>query len=133
MIKQRTKHREAELRRNARTKEIADYMKQIMPAATISQPPQLIQSCTNLRQNLDAGHRLMLHQLPTHTRLSKEIIYETPKREPVLRYDDDDYDNEFLEEDSKTFGREYVSPVAGPYLIPYVYKRRFLDTQYGKR
>ena len=61
-----TKHREAELRRNAWTKEIADYMKQIMPAATISQPPQLIQSCLNLRQNLDAGHRLLLNQLPTH-------------------------------------------------------------------
>jgi hypothetical protein len=66
-----------------------------------------------------------------HTRLSKEITYETPKREPVLQYDDD-YDNEFLEEDSKTLGRENVSPVAGPYLIPYVCKRRFLDTQYGK-
>jgi hypothetical protein len=30
----RTKHREDELRRNARTNEIADYMKQILPAAT---------------------------------------------------------------------------------------------------
>jgi len=32
-IKLRIKHREAELRRNARTKENADYMKQILPAA----------------------------------------------------------------------------------------------------
>ena len=32
-IKLRTKLREAELRRNARTKEIDDYMKQILPAA----------------------------------------------------------------------------------------------------
>ena len=36
-----TKHREAELRRNARTKEIADYMKQILPAATKHQTPDL--------------------------------------------------------------------------------------------
>ena len=38
-IKLRTKHCEAELRRNARTKEIADYMKQILPAATNPQTP----------------------------------------------------------------------------------------------
>jgi len=38
-IKLRTKHREAELRRNARTKEIADYMKQILPAATKPRTP----------------------------------------------------------------------------------------------
>ena len=67
-INLRTKHREAELQRNARTKAIADFMKQIMPAATISQAPHLIRSCLNLRQNLDAGHRFLLHQLlfPTH-------------------------------------------------------------------
>ena len=29
--------------------------------------------------------------------------------------------------------RENVGPVASPYLMPYVYKRRFLDTQYGVR
>jgi len=40
-IKLRTKHREAELRRNSRTKEIADYMKQILPAATNPQTPDL--------------------------------------------------------------------------------------------
>ena len=33
-INLRTKHREAEMRRNARTQEIADYMKQILPTAT---------------------------------------------------------------------------------------------------
>ena len=36
------------------------------------------------------------------TRPSEEIIYETPKREPVRLYDDD---VEFLEEDAKKFGR----------------------------
>ena len=42
-FKLRTKHREAELRRNALTKEVADYMKQIMPTNAIphsrSPPP----------------------------------------------------------------------------------------------
>ena len=55
----------------------------------------------------------------THIRPSKEIIYETPKREPVREDNDiDDYDDEFLEENAKRFGREYVGPVPSPYLIP---------------
>jgi hypothetical protein len=70
-------------------------------------------------------------------RPSKEIIYETPKREPVREDndDDDDYydDDGFLQEDAKRFGRENVGSVASPYLMPYVYKRRFLYTQYGTR
>jgi len=62
----------------------------------------------------------------THIRPSKEIIYETPKREPVREYNDDDYDDEFIEEDVKRFGRENVGNVASP-IMPYIYKRRFLD------
>jgi hypothetical protein len=42
-------------------------------------------------------------------------------------------DEDFLDENAKTFGRENVGSVASPYLIPFVYKRRFLDTQYGIR
>ena len=55
----------------------------------------------------------------THIRPSKEIIYETPKREPVREHnnnDDDDYD-EFLEEDAKVFGKENIGPVAIPYAL----------------
>ena len=37
--------------------------------------------------------------------------------------------NEFVEEDAKMFGREYLGPEAGPFLMPYVNKRRFQDTQ----
>ena len=36
----------------------------------------------------------------------------------------------FLEE-AKKYGRGNVGSVASPYLMPYVYKRRFLYTQYG--
>jgi hypothetical protein len=38
-IKLCTKHRESELRRIARTKDFADYMNQILPAATNPQTP----------------------------------------------------------------------------------------------
>ena len=63
----------------------------------------------------------------THIRPSEEFIYENPKQEPAR--DDDD----FLEEEAKTYGRENVGSVASPYIMPYIYKRRFLDTQYGTR
>ena len=68
-----------------------------------------------------------------HIRTFKEIIYETPKRELVREEDDVDYDDEFNEVDAKKFCRENLGSVASPYLMPYVYKRRFLDTQYGMR
>jgi hypothetical protein len=47
------------------------------------------------------------------TRSSEEIIYETPKREPV-RDVDYEYDNEFLEEDVKKFGGEDLGSVTTP-------------------
>ena len=126
-IKLRTKHREAELRRNARTKEIADYMKQILPAATNPQTPDL--ELPKLEAKSRRGTQTDVTSASvTDIRPSKEIIYETPKREPVRQDgdddDDDDDDDGFLEEDGKRFGRENVGSV---------YKRRFLDTQYGIR
>ena len=76
LMKLCTKHREAELRRNARTKEIADYMKQIMPTATIPPSPPLTYSCLNARQNQDVELRLMrrqrlLQQTHTYGRLKR--------------------------------------------------------------
>ena len=52
----------------------------------------------------------------THIRPSKEIIYETPKREPVREYNDEDdgYDDEFLEDYAKAFGRENFGSLATP-------------------
>ena len=47
--------------------------------------------------------------------------------------DDDDDDNIFVEEDAQAFGRENVGPIASPYMVPYLYNRRYLDTQYGLR
>jgi len=47
--------------------------------------------------------------------------------------DDDDDDNVFVEEDAQAFGRENVGPIARPYIVPYLYNRRYLDTQYGLR
>jgi len=64
----------------------------------------------------------------------KEFTYE-PSKQERMEEDDDDYDDadNFVEDEARVYGRENVGPVASPYLIPYVYKRRFLDTQYGVR
>jgi len=68
-----------------------------------------------------------------HTRPTEEIAYETPKGEPFRDVDNDNYDDEILEEVSKMFGREIGGSIATPYLMPYIYSRRFLDMQYCKR
>jgi len=135
-IKLRTKHRDAGLRRNARTKEIADYMKQILPAAT---NPQTLSTDIEV-PNFKAKSRRETQSDVTSAsvsapqiRPSQEIKCETPKREPVRQDNDDDDDDGFLEEDVKRFGRENVGSVASPYKMPYVYKRRFIDTQYRIR
>jgi len=132
-IKLRTKHRVAELWRNARTKEIANYSKQILPAATNPQTPDL--ELPNIKAKSRRGTQTDVTSASvTDIRPSKEIIYETQKSGPV-REDDDHHhhDDGFLEENAKRFGRENVGSEASPYLMPYVYKRRFLDTQYGIR
>ena len=64
----------------------------------------------------------------------KDYTYEPPKKERVEDDDDeDDYneDDNFFEDEAREYGRENAGPADSPYLMPYVYKRRFLDTQYG--
>jgi len=66
----------------------------------------------------------------------KAFTYEPAKQDLVEEddeYEEDDYDDNFFEDEALDYGRENVGPVASPYLMPYVYKRRFLDTQYGVR
>jgi len=118
-IKLRTKNRENELQHNARTKEIAVYMIHIMPAATIS---QTITADIGLRKPKAKSRRVRqtdvasdsVSAADTHIRPSKEIIYETPKREWFREDNDDDYDDDFLKEDAKRFGRENLGPLTGP-------------------
>jgi len=69
---------------------------------------------------------------------SKEVKYETPTHRPFpeLEEDDDDDvddDDNFAEEDVQAFGKENVGTIASPYIVPYFYNKRFLDTQYGIR
>jgi len=49
--------------------------------------------------------------------------------------DEDAYneDDNFVEDEARAYSSENVGPVDSPYLMPYVYKRRFFDTQNGVR
>ena len=66
----------------------------------------------------------------------KQFTYEPSKEERVEDDDDDDeydVDDKFVEDEAWDYCSENVGPVASPYLMPYVHKRRYLDTQYGVR
>ena len=74
-------------------------MKQIMPAATIPQTPtadiQLCKPKAKSRRGTQTYDKTP-SVADTHIRPFKELIYETPKREPVREdNDDDDYDDGF--------------------------------------
>jgi len=74
---------------------------------------------------------------PAIASTSKEVVYETPihRSFPQLEeYDeDDDDDDDFAEKNIQQFGRENVGTIASPYIVPYFYNKRLLDTQYGIR
>jgi len=61
-----------------------------------------------------------------------EFKYEPPKQERDDYEDDyDDDDDNFVEEDAHAYGTENIGLIANPYWMPYIYKRRYLDTLYG--
>ena len=77
-IKLRTKHREAELQRNAQTKEIANCMKQIMSAVTISQTLTPDTVLPRLKAKSRRGTQTAVTSASVSNpqiRPSKEIIY----------------------------------------------------------
>jgi len=74
-INLRTKHREAELRRNAGTTAIADYVKQILPAATNPQTPTPDIQLPTLKAKCRCGTQTdETSAFVSDIRLSKEII-----------------------------------------------------------
>jgi hypothetical protein len=104
-IKLRTKHREVELRRNAGTTEIADYVKQILPAETNPQTPTPDIDLPTLKAKSRRGTQPdVTSACVTDIRPSKEI-YETPKRKPAREAD---YDDDGFLEDAKKVGRGNV-------------------------
>jgi len=109
-------------------------MKQILPAATNPQTPTPDIVLPSLNAKSRRGTQTdVTSAYVTNIRSSIEIIHETPKRESVRKDNDDYNDDRFLEENAKCFGRENLGSVPSIYLMPYLYKRRFLNTQFGIR
>jgi hypothetical protein len=115
------RHRDA-----LKIKAAADYLKKVLPSG-VSQLPvaQLAVKQPTLR-TIKSEHSL----IPVR----REKVYETPKIRVDTDSDDDDVVEEYPEEEDVTrFGREKFGSLASPYLTPYIYDTRKLDTQYGIR
>jgi hypothetical protein len=124
------KHRDA-----LKLKAAADILKKILPVP-ISQPDvkhNMITPVPNTTRTLKSKRSFIpLRQ--------KAFIHETPKRPAEYEDDDDDDDdtdddepNIPEEEEVKRFGKETFGTLASPYLTPYIYDTRRLDTLYGIR
>jgi len=121
---------EADLRKKTETNVFAEFLSKVMPTGQAAPPPS--QKMRRGTQTAVSSASVTATPPPP----IKEYTYEPPKQERVEEdNDEDDYneDDNFVEDEARGDGRENVGPVASPYLMPYVYKRRFLDTQYGVR
>ena len=112
-------------------KAVADFLKSVLP-------PPLPAVQTVRRQSTPTQTEARVAAAAIPSTLPAAEVYETQKRRPSEddddAVDDDDADvdaGRFVEVDAQECGREKFGAVASPYLTPYLYKRSFLDTQYG--
>jgi len=135
--------REDEIRRMTHMHAIADYLQKVLPVPPTTTPPPAIAkappSTTRLlafgTQTAPERKKKQTVPPPQPSTSMAETFTSTPKSSfaEISDDDDDDDDNVFVEEDAQPFGRENVAPIASPYIVPYLYNRRYLDTQYGLR
>ena len=142
-LKMRQKMDEADLRKKERDECICRFLKSFLPtgqAIKVSPPPPPPPPPTpqkKSRGTQTAVTSASVTASPPPPPI-KKFKYEPPKEDRVEENDDDeedDYDDDggFVEDEAREYGRENVGPVASPYLMPYVYKGRFLHTQYCVR
>jgi hypothetical protein len=136
---------EAAVERRALIKTIADFIKVVLPDATLTEKVD-----TPKRESVDLGTQTVQNlatpppqpvALPTIFSAG-EVVYETETSPVSTRSDgaiaavsyDEDYDTgEVSEGDVRTYARKSFSEIASPYLSPYVHKRGVLDVEYGLR
>jgi len=117
---------------------IADFLQKVLPKqpSPTPRPPPVAKASPSLPPST---RRLGIRTQTTPEKTvplpstSVETFASTPKLSFGEISDDDDDDNVFVEEDAQAFGRENVGPIASPYIVPYLYNRRYLDTQYDLR
>ena len=134
----RKKMDEADLRKKTETNVLAEFLSEVMPTGKIAPRPPPPPTPQKMRRGTQTAVTSASVTATPPPPPIKEYTYEPPKQERVEYVDDgdeDDYneDDNFVEDEAHEYGIENFVPVASPYLMPYVYKRRFLDTQYGVR
>jgi len=139
----RQKLDKADIIQKTKIKKIADFIRRVMPTSSSHEPTSKNAPLAPLQKTRRGTPRVEIY--PSLTILSpvilsnsRSFICKTPKLEPIprKREDNDDvedvYDDDanFVEEETQAYFRENVGSVASPCLMPYVYKKCFLDTQY---
>ena len=141
----RKKTDETDLRKKTETNAFADFLSRVTPNRQVSRvpppPPPTPPSPPPTLQKMRRGTQTAVKSASVTTSpappIPQEFKHEPPKQERVQDDDanEDDYDEDdnFVEDEVREYGRLNVGPVASPYLMHYVHKGRFLDTQYGVR
>ena len=129
-----------EVRRMTQMHAIADFLQKSYPSPLglllLRSRKHHLRPAVELSERRRRQRRKKQTVLPPQPSTSMaETFASTPKSSfaEISDDDDDDDDNVFVEEDAQAFGRENVGPIASPYIVPYLYNRRYLDTQYGLR
>jgi len=118
------KLREEYVTLNAQLKDIAKFMKQVLPEPTFQRfetRGRIITTTPSVPVK-----RRVVEFLPSTT-----AVYESTPRKPKFEIDDEEEDD--VEEEVSDLGRKNFGQIASPYLKPYIYNARFLDKQYGIR
>jgi len=139
-VKYRKKMRWDEVRRMTQMHAIADFLQKSYPSPLglllLRSRKHHLRPAVELSERRRRQRRKKQTVLPPQPSTSMaETFASTPKSSfaEISDDDDDDDDNVFVEEDAQAFGRENVGPIASPYIVPYLYNRRYLDTQYDLR
>jgi hypothetical protein len=121
-------------------KTIADFLKKVLPVATsraalLNQALSVIQS-SNKRAGTQTEKRVTVPfpaskpEVPSPSS-PRDVIYETspstsnatPKR--VVDTEEDTEDDQYIDEEVKSYGERYFGTRASPYLAPYLYDKGF--------
>jgi len=114
----RQKLDKADIRKKTETNAFADFLRRVVPGPASKDSPPPPYSTQNTRRGTQRDV------------ISASVTISEKRVDDDEDENDYEYDENYVEEARKC-SRENVGPITSPFVIPYLYKRRFLDTQYG--
>jgi len=127
------KHRGAQYQRQDTDEGDLGFSEKVLPEPASSSPKNLaLKASSSLPLRSVIGTQTDAASEETVAKPSNSAVYETPKpsfRCEEISGDDDDDDNESVEEDAWAFGGKNDGPTGSPYILLYLYNRRYLDSQ----